>query len=462
MRSKPSSSRLTICAFDHRLTKVCPDGHSVRPCVLQSDSLMRFARVALLLLLVSAAIAGCRKPNSDLGLGLQPDGELLDLRTDTLTFSIEMVPVDSLRTDERSRLLLGNTIDPVSGLTSAFFSTELRLSQTNKDFGTNPICDSVIFTLRFNGPSYGFNFDQMLRVEQLTDTISIDSAYYSQDIPLTIPINLATPSGQPVQMHPFDSVFVGSEGLSARVRIPLSTSFGQGLIDADTSVYASNDAWRSWFKGLQVRSESGGGGIVSLEPNAGTSYLTLHYHNTTDTTSYNFIINSNAARIGHFGHSWPPEFGALNDSLPTENAPRVALLGAAGSYLRLDLSGLDSLDVENGTVINRAEVVLPLEDVPSKLPRPAGLTAFMKGLNGGLEFTPEVASPGVTFGGAYDPAQNAYVINLPIYAQRRLNGEETRPHVYLYSELSSVALEQVVFRTPESTAEAALIVTRSE
>ena len=423
---------------------------------------MRSVRASFLFLVAVLSLAGCRKPDSDLGLGLQPEGELLDLRTDTLSFSVEMVPVDSLRTDERSRLLLGNTLDPVSGLTSAFFSTELRLSQTSIDFGTDPVCDSVIFTLRFNGPAYGLNLDQYLRVEQLADTLSIDSAYYARDLPATVPVNLAIPEGQPVQMHPSQSGIIGSETLSARVHIPLDPAFGQSLIDSDSSVYATNEAWRAHFKGLQVRSQSGGGGIVCLEPNAGISYMTLHYHNTEETTSYNFIINSNAARGSHFQHSWPPEFGRLNDSLATDMAERVALVGAAGSYLRLDLSGLDSLNAADGTVINRAEIVLPVEDLPSKLPRPATLTAFMKGVNGGLELTPEAGSPGVTYGGTFDPDRNAYVLNLPVYAQQRLNGEETRPYVYLYSELSSVALEQVVFRTTISSPDAAFIVTRSE
>ena len=423
---------------------------------------MRLTRILLALLVLASATTGCRKPDGGLGLGLQPEGELLDLRTDTLPFQLEMVPVDSLRTDERSRLLLGNTIDPISGLTSAFFSTELRLSQTAVDFGESPVCDSVVFVLRFNGPSYGLNDDQYLVVEQLADTLNIDSAYYAQDVPLTVPGNLVDPSSQPVQMHPLQSVYVGNDTLSAQVRMLLDAGFGQTLLDADSSVYSSNSEWRTWFKGLQVRSESGGGGLVSLEPNAGVSYLRLHYHNTTDTTSYDFVLNANAARVTHFKHAWSSEFQALNDSLPTQDAERVALVGAGGSYLRLDLRGLDSLDAPEGAVINRAEVVLPLIEAPSKLPRPAILTAFMKNEDGGLELTPETGTPGVTYGGTYDATRDAYVINFPISAQRRLNGEETRPYIYLYSELSSVALEQVVFHTPISTPEAAFIVTWSD
>ena len=63
---------------------------------------MRFARAAFSVLTASVALTACRKPDSGIGLGLQPEGELIDLRTDTLPFSLEMVPVDSLRTDERS------------------------------------------------------------------------------------------------------------------------------------------------------------------------------------------------------------------------------------------------------------------------------------------------------------------------------------------------------------------------
>ena len=53
-------------------------------------------------------------------------------------------------------------------------------------------------------------------------------------------------------------------------------------------------------------------------------------------------------------------------------------------------------------------------------------------------------------------------MNFPVYAQRRLNGEETRPYLYLYSELSSVAFEQVVFETTLSETPAQFVVTWSQ
>ena len=75
--------------------------------------------------------------------------------------------------------------------------------------------------------------------------------------------------------------------------------------------------------------------------------------------------------------------------------------------------------------------------------------------------TPEATTPGVSYGGTYDEETEAYMINLPVYAQRRLNGEEQRPYVYLYSEVSSVSLEQLVLNTPEALTPARFIVTWS-
>ena len=423
-------------------------------------------RSTALFLLTAAVLsflsAGCRKPDSNLGLALQPEEELLALETDTLPFSLAMVPVDSLRTDERSRLLLGSTLDALSGVTEAWFSTELRLSQTSIDFGEGAVCDSVVLTLKHNGPAYGFNQDQMIRVEQLADTLSIDSAYYNTSRFATQGINLVDPLRQPVQMHPIDELINGNDTLPAQVRVMLDPAFGQQLLDADTSVYSSNAEWRKWFKGLQVRSESLDGGIVSLEPNVGVSYMRVHYHNATDTTSYDLVINSNAARVTHFRHEWNRlEYTPMNDSLPVENTNQVVLLGGGGSYLRIDLTGLDSLIAPEGAVINRAEIQLPVNLSPAKLGRPTFLTAFLKSEDGGISLTPEATTPGVSYGGTYDEETEAYMINLPVYAQRRLNGEEQRPYVYLYSEVSSVSLEQLVLNTPEALTPARFIVTWS-
>ena len=68
----------------------------------------------------------------------------------------------------------------------------------------------------------------------------------------------------------------------------------------------------------------------------------------------------------------------------------------------------------------------------------------------------------MAYDGNYNPATEAYTLNMPVYTQRRLNGEEPRRYVYLYSELSSVAMEQVIFNGPQSESPAQFVVTWSQ
>ncbi|MCH2197258.1 MAG: DUF4270 domain-containing protein [Flavobacteriales bacterium] len=65
------------------------------------------------------AIAGCEKPEQELGLGIQPDDDLLTaFQTDTTTIECFTIREDSLATDELSQSLLGNYFDPLTVITS--------------------------------------------------------------------------------------------------------------------------------------------------------------------------------------------------------------------------------------------------------------------------------------------------------------------------------------------------------
>ena len=73
------------------MTTAYLDGHSARlACPIRFTHAFRTR--CFLVLTASVALFSCRKPDSGIGLGLQPEGELIDLRTDTLP-TLEMVPV---------------------------------------------------------------------------------------------------------------------------------------------------------------------------------------------------------------------------------------------------------------------------------------------------------------------------------------------------------------------------------
>ena len=92
-------------------------------------------KIAFLLFLCCIVLfTGCLKPESSIGLGLQPETDLLDLvTTDTLTLEIFTVREDSLETDELSTAVLGRVFQPRIGWTTALHMEawiEIHLSQT--------------------------------------------------------------------------------------------------------------------------------------------------------------------------------------------------------------------------------------------------------------------------------------------------------------------------------------------
>ena len=166
------------------------------------------------------------------------------------------------------------------------------------------------------------------------------------------------------------------------VRMLLDPAFGQSLIDADFSVYATNAAWREHFKGSKSAPNPAAAASSALNPMP--AYRTCA--STTTTPQTRRPTTSSSTQMPP-GGPLPPQLASRIPSPQRQPRHRHGRAccprGCRGSYLSLDLSGLDSLNAADGTVINRAEVVLPV-DAPSKLPRPSTLTAFLKGVNGGL------------------------------------------------------------------------------
>ena len=98
---------------------------------------------------------GCTKPQTDIGLGLRPPTDSLQVRViDTATVVFHTVREDSLETDELSTGLLGQMHLGFSHITAGLL-TQLRLSATDINFGVNPVADSMFLQLRYTGDAYG-------------------------------------------------------------------------------------------------------------------------------------------------------------------------------------------------------------------------------------------------------------------------------------------------------------------
>ena len=133
-----------------------------------------------------ALLTGCTKPETDIGLGLQPASELLDAVTvDTVTVRMVTVLEDSLQTDELSTGLIGSMHIPGLSNFAASLAAQLRLSATDVNFGDDAVADSMHLLLRTTDDFYGQSGELFLSVQPLSDSLSLEEPQYSNLQPST-------------------------------------------------------------------------------------------------------------------------------------------------------------------------------------------------------------------------------------------------------------------------------------
>ena len=404
-----------------------------------------------------AVLTGCKKPTTDIGLDFAQE-DLLGLhQTDTLALSLETVREDSLETSHLSTAVLGNMEHPFFGLHHASFIAQLRLSAPDIDFGPNPVVDSIYLSLNYTGDRYGQLGPQYIRVEQLVDTLSLSSDYYSNQIISTTQVNLADPAFQPVILNPRENLFIAGDTVAPEVRVYLDNAFGQSLLEANSSIYDSNQAWREYFPGLLIAPDPNGPGkgAVGIDVLTGLSRMRLHYHSDSDSSgTYDFSINALSPRINLFTHQWHPPFQALDEAYITtlDGSLQAGVFSGAGLKTRVQFPGLSSWESEraDNRAVHKAELWLPVDPYYNdpRSPIPSQLLILSENEEGEAVPTPDQTSIGLAINGNYDSAQKAYRFNISQTFQQMLNGTYESDKLYVVSSRAGVSLQGVVLNGP--------------
>ena len=415
---------------------------------------------------------GCIKPESSIGLGLQPESDLLNLvTTDTLTLEIFTVREDSLETDELSTAVLGRVFQPRIGWTTAGFATQLRLSAPGVNFGTNPQVDSLFLSLRFTGDTYGQLSPQSLLVQQLADSISLDSTYYSNFNPEVTHDILNDELQEEISLNPSDDLIIGEDTIVSQIRLNLKPSLGQTILDQDTSVFNSNEAWLDFFPGIVVSTQGNGVGAAGIDISSGLSLMRLHYHNDTDTSFYDFLISPLSARVNMFSQGYVADLSSLNipanDSVFVDGSRSLYIMSGAGLKTHLKIPFLESINnsidtisgdtISLGCAIQKAELIFTLDDsyFDSRYPPQDQLYILTENSEGSPISTPDQMSSGVNIDGYYDSQNKTYRFNISRSIQHLLNRssgayygnfspEIPIPPFYIVSSRAGISIQGVV------------------
>jgi hypothetical protein len=367
--------------------------------------------------LVSAfLITNCKDDENNLGLNIQPPNDKLNIvSTDTTAVIAYSQLVDSIKTDETSLSLLGSMSDPVFGSSTAGFCTQLRLGQTAYSFGSSPLPDSLVLTLKYNGFYGDSSADMTVKVYELDEQILFDSSYYSNHSVAFKETLLARKTFIPDFA---DSVLIDTVRYAPHLRINL-TSITQNLavklLEAPSDSMASNTSFLNYFYGLYVTAEpvGSGGSIIYFDLMSSVSGMTLYYHNATDDSlKFTYTINSNCARFGKFTHDYSlasPAFRAqVLDKDTTFGKSICYLQSLAGVKTFIRFPNIKNFYTDHKIAVNEARFFMSGLELNPFVGAASTLVMVKKDSTGGYNLLKDQLNGSDYFGGTYDKNSRGY------------------------------------------------------
>lgn len=404
-----------------------------------SSSTLRALLPAKLFIAALVVLASCKK-ESDIGLGLQPGDELLNAQvTDTMTLWTKTERDDSVRSDKSSICLIGSNNDPRFGKTSTALYAQFLIPNNlqNITFESGAVLDSTILQLSYSFDFYGDTTStQTFAVYRMTQSISKDSAYYTTTTKTINPSPVGTVTFTP---RPRTWVPTGTDTVPAYLRIALDPAFGASLFALSGQPgLANNTNFLQELNGLYIAPVNptqapGEGALLHFNPKDSLTRLSLYYHTPTIASKrFSFSIIGESAYFGAYVHDYNQQADITSQVLTPVGGPyafsEVFVHALGGLRTRINFPFLSSWQqLGYNVAINKAELVIKVDPTVSADPNlPPNTRLYVTSFNtdGKQQLLTDFLVPASNFDGNYDPTTGEYRINMAIYFQQLLNGDQ--------------------------------------
>lgn len=389
-----------------------------------------------LLILLSALVA-CNNEQNDLGLGVLPEEDFINVRNISVSDKISSYTFSesNIVSNKATRNLLGTLNDPVFGKTTAHYASQFRLTAF-PSFGTNPVVDSVRLYVFYRNVYGDTLTTQHLKVFEMESYLDPD-AEYTQDIDLksmasTVPL-------AEFDFNPKVELDSATQDTNYQLlTIPLDNSLGEKLLNADSLDMINNDVFLEYFKGLYIESEdvSGDGALITIHTVPTSTFqgsaLLVYYNNDEntidleegedpDTMSQAYLITDYSARVSAITHDYTgtPFFDNLDSEDVEEDLIYVQPTGGLKS--RITITGLESWKDSTNMGINKAEIVFHVDTVASDIHNfpPPDQLMFTFVAPDDEEYRPiDYFFNPLFYGGYLDTSDYTYTFNITQHVQR--------------------------------------------
>lgn len=419
--------------------------------------LNRLQNLAALLAIIFLGFA-CDYDPDEIGIGIQPDSDKLNVYDTTLPVTAYSVFVDSVRTDETSRTMIGSYYDPVFGTSTSSLAIQLKLSSSSVSLGDSPVLDSMVMVLDYTTLSlsnnetlaaYGdTNTPQTFRIFEIDETLIADTTSYYSNYEVALKAGeIASLTFEP---RPTDSIMIDTTKFEAQLKMKMNDSFVQKFRDADSTDFASLDGFLNFFKGIYIQPDevTNGGAIMFFNLGSVFSGMTLYYRNAEeDSLEYVFPITSTSARFMHFMHNYDvadPQFlSQLNgDTALGQDKFYVQSMAGVAAIIEIpDLRGLNNL---GEIALNEAKLFIENNDMNSVFLPPEELAMLHYDYDGTKSVIYDQLEGTEYFGGVYDYDKGRTEFRLTQQLQIILSTDTIPPRFYLGVSGASILPNRMV------------------
>ncbi len=410
---------------------------------------------------------------TDVGYDILPDDDKLDLViTDTITVRVHTYSMDTIAIDKVPSVLLGNYLDPYFHRSSANFAMQFNM-ETYPAFHDSLVADSVIITLPYTTATQKYCGDttiqQTIEIYELVTNLESDSTYYSNQIPIYGDL-IGTYTFTPIPG--IDSVYVYEPDtiykVVNKVKIKLNATVAEKFISAESSVYESNENFKSFFKGIYAKpaDENNTNAIIKYDVNENTR-LTVYYHypsSSDEARSWNATANSSSCvRLNIFEHDYSETqfYDKLDDdTLPEDSIAYIQAMG--GLRVKIDFPYIEKFRELENISIYRAELivktaagVLSPED---NYPAVDKLIVTGVGTESEYYLLPEYIY-GTQYLGVEYSEDNEYRFDLANHIKNIINGDVENNGLYIFPSAGSFNLGRSIITTGASNNSMKLVIT---
>ena len=399
---------------------------------------------------LTLAIVSCKKKETLVGKNaFDPNNLLNSTAVDTFQLRTYTIEEDSVVTKNQLHAILGAYNDPKFGTVDASFYTQISLDNPGSTtFGIDPIVDSIVLSLQYTG-YYGKNTAQTFEVYELNDALSSanDSIYYSFTSKNVKPTNLVFPGKETIIPQPSTKAVVGTDTLSAQLRIPLKNSLATYLMDGVAlGNFASQDLFHAYFKGLYVKvtdsnPASGEGAVYYFSLSAINSKLTIYYKNDLIFKTFSFLMNGSSVDFNHLNFD--------RTGKPIDNLINNPALGQTEYYAQaftsravIEMNGISN--IPKNAIIHKAQLIIPITHYTNNVYYPSVQ------LNIGTRISSNNDTIYSRANVIYDDNQKAYVVDLKQHVQQVVSDIIENRGIFLRPTFFNSTVERIIFNGSES------------